>query len=83
VKLADVADRPRRGSRAASSSASPSRARRGKPQVLLFDERCRTSTHGLRLEMRNELRRIQRQIGSARSTSPRPGEALAVSDWIM
>ncbi len=75
----------RRGSRAASSSASRSRA------PWWDGRRCCCSTSRLsnldarlRVEMRNELRRIQRQIGlSSIYVTHDQAEALAVSDWIV
>jgi len=54
------------------------------PAVLLFDEPLSNLDARLRLEMRNELRRIQRQIGiSSIYVTHDQAEALAVSDWIM
>ena len=60
------------------------RAMVGRPQVLLFDEPLSNLDARLRVEMRNELRRIQRQIGlTSIYVTHDQAEALAVSDWIM
>ena len=56
----------------------------GRPQVLLFDEPLSNLDARLRVEMRSELRRIQRQIGlSSIYVTHDQAEALAVSDWIV
>ena len=56
----------------------------GRPQVLLFDEPLSNLDARLRVEMRNELRRIQRQIGlSSIYVTHDQAEALAISDWIV
>jgi ABC-type Fe3+/spermidine/putrescine transport system ATPase subunit len=56
----------------------------GKPQVLLFDEPLSNLDARLRMEMRGELRRIQKQIGlSSIYVTHDQAEALAVSDWIV
>src|SRR5215475_12298275 len=60
VKLADLADRP---APRLSGGQQQRVAIVGKPQVLLFDEPLSNLDARLRLEMRNELRCIQRQIG--------------------
>jgi iron(III) transport system ATP-binding protein len=85
VKLADLADRPApRLSGGQQQRVAIARAIVGKPQVLLFDEPLSNLDARLRLEMRNELRRIQRQIGiSSIYVTHDQAEALAVSDWIM
>src|SRR6185503_17018201 len=60
------------------------RALVGRPQVLLFDEPLSNLDARLRLEMRSELRRIQKQIGlSSIYVTHDQSEALAVSDWII
>src|SRR6185503_1255391 len=60
------------------------RAMVGKPQVLLFDEPLSNLDARLRMEMRGELRRIQKQIGlSSIYVTHDQAEALAVSDWIV
>jgi iron(III) transport system ATP-binding protein len=85
VKLADLADRPApRLSGGQQQRVAIARAIVGKPQVLLFDEPLSNLDARLRLEMRNELRRIQRQIGiSSIYVTHDQAEALAVSDWIV
>src|SRR6185437_259530 len=51
---------------------------------LLFDEPLSNLDARLRVEMRSELRRIQRQIGlSSIYVTHDQAEALAVSDWIV
>src|SRR5262245_37148814 len=85
VKLADLADRPApRLSGGQQQRVAIARAIVGKPQVLLFDEPLSNLDAKLRVEMRSELRRIQRQIGlSSIYVTHDQAEALAVSDWIM
>jgi iron(III) transport system ATP-binding protein len=85
VKLAELADRPApRLSGGQQQRVAIARAIVGKPQVLLFDEPLSNLDAQLRLDMRNELRRIQRQIGiSSIYVTHDQAEALAVSDWIM
>src|SRR3954468_2383740 len=85
VKLGDVADRPApRLSGGQQQRVAIARAIVGKPQVLLFDEPLSNLDARLRLEMRSELRRIQRQIGlSSIYVTHDQAEALAVSDWIV
>jgi iron(III) transport system ATP-binding protein len=85
VKLAELADRPApRLSGGQQQRVAIARAIVGKPQVLLFDEPLSNLDARLRLEMRSELRRIQRQIGlSSIYVTHDQAEALAVSDWIM
>jgi len=85
VKLAELADRPApRLSGGQQQRVAIARAIVGKPQVLLFDEPLSNLDARLRLEMRSELRRIQRQIGlSSIYVTHDQAEALAVSDWIV
>jgi len=85
VKLADLADRPApRLSGGQQQRVAIARAMVGKPQVLLFDEPLSNLDAKLRVEMRSELRRIQRQIGlSSVYVTHDQAEALAVSDWIV
>ncbi len=82
---ATLADRPApRLSGGQQQRVAIARAMVGRPQVLLFDEPLSNLDARLRLEMRNELRRIQRQIGiSSIYVTHDQAEALAVSDWIM
>src|SRR5215510_13073681 len=85
VKLADLADRPApRLSGGQQQRVAIARAMVGKPQVLLFDEPLSNLDARLRMEMRGELRRIQKQIGlSSIYVTHDQSEALAVSDWIV
>jgi iron(III) transport system ATP-binding protein len=85
VKLAHLADRPApRLSGGQQQRVAIARAMVGKPQVLLFDEPLSNLDARLRMEMRSELRRIQKQIGlSSIYVTHDQSEALAVSDWII
>jgi iron(III) transport system ATP-binding protein len=85
VKLAHLADRPApRLSGGQQQRVAIARALVGRPQVLLFDEPLSNLDARLRLEMRSELRRIQKQIGlSSIYVTHDQAEALAVSDWIV
>jgi iron(III) transport system ATP-binding protein len=85
VKLAHLADRPApRLSGGQQQRVAIARAMVGKPQVLLFDEPLSNLDARLRMEMRGELRRIQKQIGlSSIYVTHDQSEALAVSDWVV
>jgi iron(III) transport system ATP-binding protein len=85
VKLAHLANRPApRLSGGQQQRVAIARAIVGRPQVLLFDEPLSNLDARLRLEMRSELRRIQKQIGlSSIYVTHDQAEALAVSDWIV
>jgi iron(III) transport system ATP-binding protein len=85
VQLADLADRPApRLSGGQQQRVAIARAIIGKPQALLFDEPLSNLDAKLRLEMRNELRRLQRQIGiTSIYVTHDQSEALAISDWIV
>src|SRR5205823_5232237 len=85
VKLAHLADRPApRLSGGQQQRVAIARAMVGRPQVLLFDEPLSNLDARLRMEMRSEIRRIQKQIGlSSIYVTHDQAEALAVSDWIV
>jgi iron(III) transport system ATP-binding protein len=85
VQLAHLADRPApRLSGGQQQRVAIARAMVGRPQALLFDEPLSNLDARLRLEMRNELRRIQRQIGlTSVYVTHDQAEALAISDWII
>jgi iron(III) transport system ATP-binding protein len=85
VQLAQVADRPApRLSGGQQQRVAIARAIVGQPQALLFDEPLSNLDAKLRLEMRNELRRLQRQIGiTSIYVTHDQSEALAISDWII
>jgi iron(III) transport system ATP-binding protein len=85
VKLAHLAERPApRLSGGQQQRVAIARAMVARPQVLLFDEPLSNLDARLRVEMRSELRRIQRQIGiSSIYVTHDQAEALAVSDWIV
>jgi iron(III) transport system ATP-binding protein len=85
VQLAHLAERPApRLSGGQQQRVAIARAMVGRPQVLLFDEPLSNLDARLRVEMRSELRRIQRQIGlSSIYVTHDQAEALAVSDWIV
>jgi len=85
VKLAHLADRPApRLSGGQQQRVAIARAMVGRPQVLLFDEPLSNLDARLRMEMRSELRRIQKEIGlSSIYVTHDQAEALAVSDWIV
>ena len=85
VKLSHLADRPApRLSGGQQQRVAIARALVGRPQVLLFDEPLSNLDARLRMEMRSELRRIQKQTGlSSIYVTHDQSEALAVSDWIV
>ncbi len=85
VQLAAFADRPApRLSGGQQQRVAIARAMVGHPQALLFDEPLSNLDAKLRIDMRNELRRIQRQSGlTAIYVTHDQGEALAISDWII
>jgi iron(III) transport system ATP-binding protein len=85
VQLAAFADRPApRLSGGQQQRVAIARAMVGKPQALLFDEPLSNLDARLRIEMRNELRRIQRQTGlTSIYVTHDQAEALAISDRII
>jgi iron(III) transport system ATP-binding protein len=85
VKLAHLADRPApRLSGGRQQRVAIARAIVGRPRALLFDEPLSNLDARLRLEMRNEIRRIQRESGlTAVYVTHDQTEALAMSDWIV
>ena len=85
VKLLHLADRPApRLSGGQQQRVAIARALVGKPQALLFDEPLSNLDAKLRVEMRSELRRLQKQIGlTSIYVTHDQAEALAISDWIV
>ncbi len=85
VKLAHLADRPApRLSGGQQQRVAIARAMVARPQALLFDEPLSNLDARLRIEMRNELRRLQREIGlTSVYVTHDQAEALAISDWII
>jgi iron(III) transport system ATP-binding protein len=85
VQLADLANRPApRLSGGQQQRVAIARAMVGRPQALLFDEPLSNLDAKLRIEMRNELRRIQREVGlTAIYVTHDQAEALAISDEII
>jgi iron(III) transport system ATP-binding protein len=85
VQLARFADRPApRLSGGQQQRVAIARAMVGKPQALLFDEPLSNLDARLRVEMRNEIRRIQRQTGlTSIYVTHDQAEALTISDWII
>jgi iron(III) transport system ATP-binding protein len=85
VKLAHLADRPApRLSGGQQQRVAIARALVGKPQALLFDEPLSNLDAKLRVEMRGELRRLQKEIGlTSIYVTHDQAEALAISDWII
>ncbi len=85
VQLADLAERPApRLSGGQQQRVAIARALVGRPRALLFDEPLSNLDAKLRIEMRNELRRIQRESGlTAVYVTHDQAEALAISDEII
>jgi iron(III) transport system ATP-binding protein len=85
VQLAAFAERPApRLSGGQQQRVAIARAMVGRPQALLFDEPLSNLDAKLRIEMRNELRRIQRQTGlTSIYVTHDQAEALAISDLII
>jgi iron(III) transport system ATP-binding protein len=85
VQLAALAERPApRLSGGQQQRVAIARAMVGKPQALLFDEPLSNLDARLRLEMRNELRRIQREAAlTSVYVTHDQAEALAISDRII
>jgi iron(III) transport system ATP-binding protein len=85
VQLAGMAERPApRLSGGQQQRVAIARAMVGRPQALLLDEPLSNLDARLRLEMRNELRRIQRESGlTSIYVTHDQAEALAISDLII
>jgi iron(III) transport system ATP-binding protein len=85
VQLAGLAERPApRLSGGQQQRVAIARAMVGHPQALLLDEPLSNLDARLRLEMRNELRRIQRDSGlTSIYVTHDQAEALAISDVII
>jgi iron(III) transport system ATP-binding protein len=85
VRLADFAERPApRLSGGQQQRVAIARALVGSPQALLFDEPLSNLDAKLRIEMRNELRRIQRATGlTSIYVTHDQAEALAISDLMI
>jgi iron(III) transport system ATP-binding protein len=85
VQLAALAERPApRLSGGQQQRVAIARAMVGKPQALLFDEPLSNLDARLRVEMRNELKRLQRQAGlTSVYVTHDQAEALAISDRII
>jgi iron(III) transport system ATP-binding protein len=85
VQLAAFAERPApRLSGGQQQRVAIARALVGRPQALLFDEPLSNLDAKLRIEMRNELRRIQRESGlTSIYVTHDQAEALAISDLII
>ena len=85
VQLAAFAERPApRLSGGQQQRVAIARAMVGRPQALLFDEPLSNLDAKLRIEMRNELRRIQRESGlTSIYVTHDQAEALAISDLII
>ena len=85
VHLEGHADRPApRLSGGQQQRVAIARALAGNPTALLFDEPLSNLDAKLRVEMRGEIKRLQRSIGiTALYVTHDQTEALAISDWIM
>ena len=85
VQMIQFAERPApRLSGGQQQRVAIARALAGSPQALLFDEPLSNLDAKLRNEMRNELRRLQRQTGlTSIYVTHDQAEALAISDWIV
>jgi len=85
VHLEGFADRPApRLSGGQQQRVAIARALAGRPMALLFDEPLSNLDAKLRIEMRGEIKRLQRRIGvTSLYVTHDQVEALAISDWIM
>jgi iron(III) transport system ATP-binding protein len=85
VQLTELAERAApRLSGGQQQRVAIARALVGQPQALLFDEPLSNLDAKLRIEMRNELKRIQRESGlTAVYVTHDQAEALAISDEII
>jgi iron(III) transport system ATP-binding protein len=85
VKLDTYADRPApRLSGGQQQRVAIARAIAGHPQALLFDEPLSNLDAKLRADMRNEIRRLQQQVGlTSIYVTHDQSEALTISDWIV
>ena len=85
VHLEGYADRPApRLSGGQQQRVAIARALAGSPAALLFDEPLSNLDAKLRVEMRGEIKRLQRSVGvTALYVTHDQAEALAISDWIM
>ena len=85
VKLENYADRPApRLSGGQQQRVAIARAIAGHPQALLFDEPLSNLDAKLRADMRNEIRRLQQQVGlTSIYVTHDQSEALTISDWII
>ena len=85
VKLEAYADRPApRLSGGQQQRVAIARALAGQPEALLFDEPLSNLDAKLRAEMRNEIRRLQRQVGlTSIYVTHDQSEALTIADWIV
>jgi iron(III) transport system ATP-binding protein len=85
VKLSELADRPAtRLSGGQQQRVAIARALVGQPDALLFDEPLSNLDAKLRIEMRTEIRKLQKRIGlTSIYVTHDQSEALAISDWII